>query len=81
MPERPWEDQIPPVLRARHDLRGQLDTLNESESRRHQVTEHEQVVVDEPMRLITGPCYMLESTIGQIFRGAEAVVARRVGLL
>jgi len=48
---------------------------------RHQVTEHEQVVVDEQLKLITGPCYMLESTIGQIFRGAEAVVARLATLL
>ena len=47
----------------------------------HQVTEHEQVVVDERLNLITGPCYMLESTIGQIFRGAEAVVARLARLL
>ena len=48
---------------------------------RHQVTEHEQVVVDEQLKLITGPCYMLESTIGQIFRGADAVVARLARLL
>ena len=43
---------------------------------RHQVTQHEEVVVDGDLKLITGPCYMLDSTIGQIYRGADAVVAK-----
>ena len=43
---------------------------------KHQVTTHEEVVVDENMKLITGPCYMLDATVGQIIRGADAVVAQ-----
>jgi enhancing lycopene biosynthesis protein 2 len=43
---------------------------------RHQVTLHEEVVVDQDLKLITGPCYMLDSTIGQIYRGADAVVEK-----
>ena len=42
----------------------------------HQVTTHEEVVVDENLKLVTGPCYMLDATVGQIIRGADAVVAR-----
>ena len=42
----------------------------------HQVTTHEEIVVDEKNRLVTGPCYMLDANIGQIMRGADAVVAR-----
>jgi enhancing lycopene biosynthesis protein 2 len=41
---------------------------------KHVVTGHEEVVVDDKLKLITGPCYMLESTTSQIFRGAVAVV-------
>lgn len=41
---------------------------------RHQVTTHEGVCIDETNRLFTGPCYMLDATIGQIQRGAENVV-------
>jgi len=40
----------------------------------HQVTTHEEVCVDKANMLFTGPCYMLDATIGQIQRGAENVV-------
>ena len=43
---------------------------------RHQATTHEEVVVDEKNKLITGPCYMLDANIGNIMRGAAAVVAK-----
>lgn len=41
---------------------------------RHQITTHEEVCIDEANLLFTGPCYMLDATIGQIQRGAENVV-------
>lgn len=48
---------------------------------RHQATTHEEVVTDEENRLITGPCYMLDANIGQIMRGADAVVKKLKALL
>ncbi len=42
---------------------------------------HGQVVVDEAARVVTTPCYMLDSTIGQIADGAEAAVQALIGLV
>lgn len=42
---------------------------------RHQVSTHEEVVIDQDLKLISGPCYMLDASVGQIIRGADAVVA------
>ncbi len=42
----------------------------------HRVTSHKEIVVDEKLKFITVPCYMLDSTIGQVFRGIDAAVAR-----
>lgn len=41
---------------------------------KHEVTSHEGVVVDPDIKLVTGPCYMLEAQPGQIFNGAMKVV-------
>lgn len=43
---------------------------------KHQATNHEEVVVDQQNKLITGPCYMLDASVGNILRGADAVVAK-----
>ena len=40
----------------------------------HEKTSHGQIVVDDKYKVITTPCYMLESTIDQIADGAEKVV-------
>ncbi|MCP4749314.1 MAG: isoprenoid biosynthesis glyoxalase ElbB [Proteobacteria bacterium] len=48
---------------------------------RHQATTHEEVVVDTENKLITGPCYMLDANIGNIIRGADAVVSKLKELL
>ncbi|MCB2099799.1 MAG: isoprenoid biosynthesis glyoxalase ElbB [Rhodobacterales bacterium] len=40
----------------------------------HIKTTHGQVVIDPRLRLATSPCYMLDSTIGQIADGAENTV-------
>lgn len=48
---------------------------------KHQVTTHEEVVIDRNNRLITGPCYMLDANIGQIMRGASAVVKELKALI
>lgn len=41
---------------------------------KHQNTAHGEVVVDEANRLVSTPCYMLESGISQIYDGATALV-------
>ncbi len=41
---------------------------------RHQDTRHGEVCVDARAKVVTTPCYMLESTIDQIATGAENVV-------
>lgn len=40
----------------------------------HEKTLHGEIVVDDKYKVITTPCYMLESTIDQIADGAEKVV-------
>ena len=46
----------------------------------HQETTHAEVVVDEQMRLVTTPCYMLDATIGQIADGADNCVRALLAL-
>jgi len=48
---------------------------------RHKPAGHGQVVVDHRHRLVTSPCYMLESTIAQIAEGAENTVKALLALL
>lgn len=73
---------IAPVILAKV-LEGALVTLGkggddaknlEAMGARHQATDHEEVCVDSENLLFTGPCYMLNASIGQIQRGAENVV-------
>lgn len=40
----------------------------------HQETTHGEVVIDERLKLVTSPCYMLDATISQIADGAENTV-------
>lgn len=40
----------------------------------HENTAHGEIVIDDKYKVITTPCYMLESTIDQIADGAEKVV-------
>ncbi|PCI23661.1 MAG: isoprenoid biosynthesis protein ElbB [SAR324 cluster bacterium] len=42
----------------------------------HQVTTHEEITVDEKLKLISGPCYMLEASLANIMNGADEVVKR-----
>jgi enhancing lycopene biosynthesis protein 2 len=39
------------------------------------VAGHGQTVIDRARKVVTTPCYMLDSSIGQIADGADAVVA------
>lgn len=48
----------------------------ESMGARHEVTTHEEITVDEDLKIITAPCYMLDATVGQVFRGVDKAVAR-----
>lgn len=41
---------------------------------------HGEIVVDARAKVVTSPCYMLDSTIGQIADGAEAVVRKLIEL-
>jgi enhancing lycopene biosynthesis protein 2 len=43
---------------------------------RHQVTAHEEYVVDKDLKIITTPCYMMDATVGQIFRGVDKAIAQ-----
>lgn len=40
----------------------------------HRVTSHGDVVVDETLKVVTSPCYMLDSTVSQIADGADNAV-------
>ena len=46
----------------------------------HQNKGHGEVCIDATAKVVTTPCYMLESTIGQIASGAENVVAAMMQL-
>jgi enhancing lycopene biosynthesis protein 2 len=46
----------------------------------HQETTHGEVVIDERLKLVTSPCYMLDATISQIADGAENTVQALLGL-
>lgn len=41
----------------------------------HRVTTHGEVVVDERLKLVTSPCYMLDASISQIADGAKNTVS------
>jgi enhancing lycopene biosynthesis protein 2 len=47
---------------------------------RHTITSHGEVVVDQELKVITTPCYMLEATIAQIAEGAENAVKKLLEL-
>lgn len=42
---------------------------------------HGEIVVDAARKVVTTPCYMLDSTIGQVADGAEAVVRKLIELM
>jgi len=48
---------------------------------RHKVTAHEEYVVDEDLRIITTPCYMMDASVGQIFRGVDKAIAELKSML
>jgi len=47
----------------------------------HQVTTHGEVVVDEQLKLVTSPCYMLDASISQIADGARNTVSALLKLI
>jgi enhancing lycopene biosynthesis protein 2 len=55
------------------DDAGTAETI-ESLGATHVHTSHGEVVVDETLKVVTTPCYMLDATIDQIAQGAENVV-------
>lgn len=47
---------------------------------RHRVTAAGEVVVDEALKIVTSPCYMLESSLAEIAEGAENTVKALISL-
>jgi enhancing lycopene biosynthesis protein 2 len=47
----------------------------------HLETTHGEVVVDEKLKLVTSPCYMLDATISQIAEGADKTVRTLLSLM
>lgn len=47
----------------------------------HQETTHGEVVVDEKLKLVTSPCYMLDASISQIADGANNTVRTLLSLM
>lgn len=47
---------------------------------RHRVTAAGEVVVDETLKIVTSPCYMLESSLTEIAEGAENAVKALISL-
>jgi enhancing lycopene biosynthesis protein 2 len=73
---------IAPVILAKL-LKGAIVTIGNDKSTidaivkmgsKHQTTTHGEIVVDEVLKLVTTPCYMLDANIEQIARGAKEVV-------
>jgi enhancing lycopene biosynthesis protein 2 len=48
---------------------------------RHRSSGHGEVVVDRAARVVTTPCYMLDSTVGQIADGADALVKALIEMI
>ncbi|MCF8478815.1 MAG: isoprenoid biosynthesis glyoxalase ElbB [Rhodospirillum sp.] len=47
----------------------------------HQETTHGEIVVDEGLRVVTSPCYMLDATVSQIAEGADNTVAALMDMI
>jgi enhancing lycopene biosynthesis protein 2 len=47
-----------------------LETMGAS----HQNTKHGEIVIDKERKIVTTPCYMLESSISQIYEGVDNLV-------
>ena len=60
--------------------KGTAKTLEEMGAK-HKTTNPGEIVVDPKFKLVTTPCYMLESTIPQIAEGAERVVKTMIDML
>ena len=60
--------------------KGTAKTLEEMGAK-HKITNPGEIVVDPKFKLVTTPCYMLESTIPQIAEGAERVVKTIIDML
>ena len=48
---------------------------------KHTATGHGEVVVDRARRVVTTPCYMLDSTVTEIATGADKVIKSVIGML
>ncbi|HVI52575.1 MAG TPA: isoprenoid biosynthesis glyoxalase ElbB [Candidatus Sulfotelmatobacter sp.] len=80
---------IAPALLARVLGRGEVTIGNdegtakaiEAMGAKHTVAGHGQAVVDQGLKVVTSPCYMLDATIAQIADGADAVVTALLKLV
>ena len=80
---------ISPVVMARV-LKGTRVTIGSDESTSeaieswgatHVPTSHGEIVIDDKYRLVTTPCYMLDSTIDQVDDGVKALIKAMIGLM
>ncbi|PIE60343.1 MAG: isoprenoid biosynthesis protein ElbB [Desulfobulbus propionicus] len=46
----------------------------------HEITDHGQVVVDTDNKIVTTPCYMLDSSLAQVFAGVEKLVSELLNM-
>jgi len=47
----------------------------------HRETTHGEIVIDERLKLVTSPCYMLDASISQVAEGADNTVRALLGLI
>jgi len=68
---------------ARVTIGSDADTIGviEAMGGTHQQTTHAEVVVDERLKLVTSPCYMLDASISQIAEGVENAVRKLLELM
>lgn len=60
-----------------HDVAKAIETMGA----RHSPTNQAEVMIDHRAKLVTSPCYMLESSVEQIAGGAENTVRALVGMV
>ncbi|MCK5374916.1 MAG: isoprenoid biosynthesis glyoxalase ElbB [Alphaproteobacteria bacterium] len=53
---------------------GAAQSIVDGMNAQHEVTTHGQITVDDTLNLVTGPCYMLDSSISQVYDNVVNVV-------
>jgi enhancing lycopene biosynthesis protein 2 len=80
---------IAPALIARILKTGEVTIGNDQDTAqailkmgaKHTVRTHGEVAVDQRLKLVTSPCYMLDASISQIAEGAENTIRTLLGMI